>query len=341
MSGSADLLAVPEARAGALREIASRLLAARRVVLTTHVGADGDGAGSEVAIASWLEANGVAATIVNPTPFPETLRFLVPSPAMVADLGDPVAEKALHEMDLALVLDTSEPNRVAPLLDRLDRARTIVIDHHPAGPEVVGEVAVQDATAAATGELVYDLVTLSDGEWSHDMALGVYVAIVSDTGSFRFSNTTPRTHAIAGRMLEHGVDPERVFMQLFATAPRRRIELLREALATLDTDEELGAAWMIVPLEVTRRVGATNEDFEGLIEHARSLQGIRVALLLREVAPGQTKISFRSSGDTDVNAIARRFGGGGHAKAAGAALAAPPEVALREILAALRARNVE
>jgi bifunctional oligoribonuclease and PAP phosphatase NrnA len=327
-----EILAVPDAREAVLREMAGRLSGARRVVLTTHIGADGDGAGSQVALACWLRAGGVEVTIVNPTPFPDTLRFLLPDPELVAELGDGKAETALREMDLAVVLDTSEANRVAPLVEYLAPERTLVIDHHPPGPSVVGDLRLQDTTAAATGELIYDLVTLTDGEWSEAMALGVYVAIVSDTGSFRFSNTTPRTHLIAARMLEYGVDPEDVFQKLFAIAPRRRVELLREALATLDTDDDLGIAWMSVPHEVGARLDVTGEDFDGLIEHARSLQGTRIAILLREIAPGETKISLRSSGDIDVNRIARALGGGGHTKASGATVDAGLEAALQRVL---------
>jgi bifunctional oligoribonuclease and PAP phosphatase NrnA len=336
MNDSGDILGIPAERREGLEEVVRRLTAARRVVLTTHVGADGDGAGSQVAIACWLRSRGVEATIVNPTPFPETLHFLLPDSDLVAELGDGRAEKALNDMDLALVLDTSEANRVAPLMDWLVAERTIVVDHHPAGPTAVGDLRVQDTSAAAAGELVFDIITLASGDWDHAMALGVYVAIVSDTGSFRFSNTTPRAHAIAGRMLQYGVDPESVFLKLFATTPRRKIELLREALATLDSDDELGIAWMVVPFEIGERLGTTGEDFEGLIEHARSLQGTRIALLLREVAPGETKVSFRSSGDADVNRIARAFGGGGHAKAAGAMIRAGGQESLEQVLAEVK-----
>ncbi|CAN5746913.1 bifunctional oligoribonuclease/PAP phosphatase NrnA [soil metagenome] len=333
-------LEVPESRREDLLVVARRLSAARHVVLTTHVGADGDGTGSQVAVASWLESRGVGVTIVNPTPFPAALRFLVPHEGMVAELGEAGADTALQEMDLALVLDTSEANRVAPLMKWLDPSRTIVVDHHPPGPTVVADFRVQDTSAAATGELVYDLVEVAGGQWNDTMALGVYVAIVSDTGSFRFSNTTPRAHAVAARMLELGVDPEYVFRQLFGTAPRRRVELLREALATLDVDEELGVTWMMVPHETGARLQVTGDDYEGIIEHARSLEGTRIALLLREMAPGETKVSFRSSGDADVNRIARTFGGGGHAKAAGAAVHASPQEALRRILAEIRKQEM-
>jgi bifunctional oligoribonuclease and PAP phosphatase NrnA len=214
-----------------------------------------------------------------------------------------------------------------------------VVAHHPPGPDAVGEERVQDPTAGAAGELVYDMVALAGTGWSEEMALGVYVAIVSDTGSFRFSNTSPRIHAIAAHMLSIGVDGEDVFQRLYATFPKRRLALLREALATLESDAEHGIAWMTIPYETSQRLAVSGDDFEGLIEHARSLEGTRVALLFREVNPGQTKVSLRSSGDVDVNRIAREFGGGGHVKASGAMVAAEPEEAVGKVLEALRAAS--
>jgi bifunctional oligoribonuclease and PAP phosphatase NrnA len=326
----------PAAREAVLRPIAERLLAARRVVLTTHVNADGDGAGSEAAVAAWLEEAGVKATIVNPTPFPAALRFLPHREGVVADLESPEGDAALAASDLVLVLDTSEPNRVAPLADRIDPARTIVIDHHPAGPSVVGTTAVQDPTAAATGELVYDLVRSSRPLWSPPVVEGIYVALVSDTGSFRFSNTSPRAHLIAAEMIARGVEPEAVYQRLFATFPRRRLELLREALATLEVDAEAGISWMVLPRQVDERLSTTTEDYEGLIDHARSVEGTRVAILFRETPEGETKISFRSNGLADVNRVARAFGGGGHVKAAGALVEARPEETVPRVLEAVR-----
>jgi phosphoesterase RecJ-like protein len=327
-----DLLAVPPARAATLAPVLERLLAARSVVLVTHVHADGDGSGSEAAVASWLEARGIRAAIVNPTPFPDTFRFLLHRPDVVADLGTEAGEAALAEADLFVVLDTSEPQRVGALAPRLPRERTLVVDHHPAGREVVGDVAVQDATASATGELVYDLVRLAGDPLSPQAALGAYVALVSDTGSFRYGNTTPRVHAIAAELMERGIDPEMVYRRLFATAPRRRLDLLRAALDELHVDPAAALAWMVVDGEVAARLGATSEDFDGLIEHVRSIEGTEVALLFRGTPEGETKISFRSNGETDVNRIARQFGGGGHVKASGALVpGVPREVAARVV----------
>ncbi|HYW08997.1 MAG TPA: bifunctional oligoribonuclease/PAP phosphatase NrnA [Longimicrobium sp.] len=334
-----DLLAVPESRAFPLRRVVQRLLAARRVVLVTHVGADGDGSGSQAAVAAWLEGRGITCAIVNPTPFPDLFRFVLHRQDVVADLGSPEAEAAIEEADLFLVLDTSEPPRVGALASRLPPERTLVVDHHPAGSEVVGDTAVQDPSAGATGEMVYDLITLAGDAVPRASALGAYVAIVSDTGSFRYSNTTPRIHAVAAELLARGIDPEVVYRRLFAMAPLRRLELLREALASLQTDEAARIAWMTVGDETARRLGATGEDFDGLIEHVRSIEGTEVAMLFRETSDGSTKVSFRSNGAADVNALARLFAGGGHVKAAGALIPGRLDEVVPRVLAAARAHG--
>ncbi len=326
------LLGVPESRLSALVEIVSAAKAAQRVVLTTHINADGDGAGSEAAVAAWLEAAGARVAIVNPTPFPPHLKFLLHRPGLVVELDDPRLAETIDAADLALVLDTSEPRRIAPVDELLQAVPTLVIDHHPPGPAVVGEGGVQDPTAAAVGELVYDLVSLSDDSWHPAAVLGVYVAIVSDTGSFRFSNTTPRAHAIAADMLARGVDPEAVFEKIFATAPLRRLELLREALANLDQDSNRGIAWLTIPKTLTDRLRSTTDDYEGLIEHVRSIEGTRVAILFREAGPNETKVSLRSSGAADVNEVARAFGGGGHVKASGATIDLPLDEAVEQVV---------
>jgi bifunctional oligoribonuclease and PAP phosphatase NrnA len=331
-----ELLEIPETRRQRLLEVLARLRAARRVVLTTHVNADGDGTGSQTAIAAWLERRGQTATIVNPTPYPALFRFLLHRDDLVADAGTPGAEKALSEADLVLVLDTSEAGRLGPLASYVSPDRAVVVDHHPPGPDTVGTLAVQDATAAATGELVFDLLALSGEEWGAAEALSMYVAIVTDTGSFRFANTSPRVHAVTAELLRAGVDPEDVYRKLFATSPLNRLELLREALGTLEVEEDSGLSWMVISDRTARETGAAGEDFDGLIEHARSIEGTEVAILFRELPSGETKISFRSNGRADVNRIARAFGGGGHVKAAGALVRGGPEAILRDVLSASR-----
>jgi bifunctional oligoribonuclease and PAP phosphatase NrnA len=339
MNGCLDLAVlreIPRHRRDALGEVHEALIAARTVVLTTHVNADGDGAGCEAALGAWLAERAIEVTIVNPTPFPEPFRWLLDSATRVLDWGNPGAADVVASADLMLVLDTGELHRIAPIGEHHPRASTLVIDHHPAGRASISERGLMDPTAAATGELVYDLLQLDEHPVPSTALLGIYVAIVTDTGSFRFSNTTPRAHLITAELLAQGVDPERVYQQLFATVPRRRIELLREALTTLDQEPETGISWIVVPDRLITSLGATAEDLDGLVEHARSLEGTRVALLFREMPDGSTKVSFRSSGSLDVNRVARRFDGGGHVKAAGATLPHPPATAIPMVLAAVR-----
>jgi bifunctional oligoribonuclease and PAP phosphatase NrnA len=272
------LLAVPEHRRAPLQDVREALLGASHVALTTHVNADGDGTGSQAAVAAWLGGHGVRCTLVNPTPFPEPYRFLLPAGVEVADWGGAEAGDALRRADLLLVLDTSEPRRIGPLADAVAAERMLVIDHHPPGPEVVSRRGLLDPVAAATGELVFDLLRL-DGEPVPEAALlGIYVALVTDTGSFRYSNTAPRTHLLASHLLERGIDPEAVYQTLFARVPRRRVELLGEALTTLRNEPVPGISWLVVPHDDTiARLEATAEDLDGLVEHARSLEGTEVA----------------------------------------------------------------
>jgi bifunctional oligoribonuclease and PAP phosphatase NrnA len=333
----ADLLQIPDSRRESLTAVLERLRAARRVVLTTHVNADGDGTGSQCAIAEWLERRGTEVTIVNPTPFPSLFEFLLHRPDIVAEAGTPMADAALRNAELVLVLDTSEAQRLGALAESIERDRTVVIDHHPPGPDTVGGFAIQDPSAAATGELVFDLLTLSGDPWGAPEALAMYVAIVTDTGSFRFSNTTPRVHAITAVLLRAGIDPEEVYRRLFANSPRGRLELLREALESLEMDEQAGITWMVISDETARRTGASGEDFDGLIEHARSVEGTEIAMLFRELPTGETKISFRSNGRADVNRVARAFGGGGHVKAAGALVPPRPSDVVSDVLERARA----
>ena len=329
-------------RAQALQAILDRLRHASRVVLTTHVNADGDGTGSEVATASWLAAIGVQATVVNPTPFPPGFRFLLEAPGAervrIAELATTDAEDALAAAQTILVLDTGEPARIGKVARSLSGKDVLVVDHHPPGPEPMRTAAeIRDVTACATGELVYDLLTLdaSYRSWPIAVSQAIYTAIATDTGSFRFSNTTPRTHEIVGDLIRRGVDPEAMYGRLYSV-PFRRTLLLRESLETLEFDAEHGVAWITIPDDAMERLGTLPEDLDGVIEHARTIEGTEVAILFRQTA-GATKISLRSNGPTDVNAIARGFGGGGHVKAAGALIGGPLEQNRERVLAAVRA----
>lgn len=309
---------------------------ARRVVLTTHVNADGDGVGSEIALAHLLTALGKQVAIANPSPIPERYAFLREPVKALDRTGDAI--RALRDADLFLVLDIADVGRLgnlgAPLAQR--GIVTACIDHHlspgslPPGPRMV------DAAAAATGELVYDLAATAGWPIPPPVAEALYVALLTDTGGFRFANTAPRVLRVAASLLEHGARPERVYEQVYATAPVGRLRLTAEVLDTLVVEPEIGLSWLTVPAGAIDRYGTTADDLDGLVEMARSVQGTRLALLFRSLANGNIKVSFRSVGALDVSSFARGFGGGGHARASGASLVGTLDEVQRTILDAAR-----
>ncbi len=242
----------------------------------------------------------------------------------------------MREADIFLVLDTAEPSRLGPVMSRTDGRRVLVIDHHPATSSSIGDVVVCDPAACATGELVFDLIQVAGDEVTRTEAEGLYVAIATDTGSFRYANTTARTHEITADLLRAGVDPEQMYLRIYAQYTPAGLELLRRALERLRVADDLPVAWISLRQEDLAQTGATKEDLEGIVEYARRIRGVQVALLFRELHDGSTKVSLRSSGDADVAAVARRLGGGGHVKAAGAVVPENLEAAEARVLRDIR-----
>lgn len=326
---------MPAARAAGLDAVRRRLGRASSVVLTTHVNPDGDGIGSMAALASRLLRSGAEATIITPSAPPASLRFLLTEvPALVVD--DPAAADPLSRADAIVILDTAEPKRLRGLPRHIARTGGVLIDHHPpVGPPLI-EPAVRDPAACATGELIFDLLSLDDEPLTRREADALYVAIATDTGSFRFSNTTPRAHAIASVLLDAGVDSGAMYRALYGVYSRGRLGLLRLGLERLEVDPRAPIAWIALDHQALSSVGARGQDMEGLVEFPRRLEGIEVGLLFRGLAPERTKVSLRSNGHVDVSAAARELGGGGHAKASGAVIELDLEAAVRVVLDALR-----
>jgi len=333
---------VPPHRQEPIQEVLGALSEAHCVLLTTHINADGDGAGSEVAVAAWLRSLGKEAWIVNPTPFPESFAFLLPDLQWCLDPGSGKAREVSLVADLALILDTGEIPRVGRVMKLIKDLPKVVVDHHPPGPDPIPGVSLRDPAAAATGELIFELIRASDHDWASGedwvsgAALGLYVSILTDTGSFRFSNSSPRVHRVVADLLELGVDPEVTHRRVYGTYPLRKLRLLQASLPELQVDPQGDLAWMTVPTQAFEALSATSDDIEGLVDYPREIHGVEVGLLFRETAKGRTKVSFRANGDVDVNALARQFGGGGHTKAAGALVEGPVARVREEVLEATR-----
>ncbi len=317
---------------------ARRLLAgARRIVITTHVQPDGDGLGSEVALARWLAAEGKEVTILNPNPTPRRLAFfeaIAPVESFSAERGREILEAA----DLLVVLDISVPGRLGPLQPVVHEHRpsTLIIDHH-AGAATIEGLDVRDEQAAATAELLYRMLLAWGAEIDPPMATALYAGIAYDTGGFRYANTRAATHEIAADLLRRGADMKLVHHHLFESLSRARIKILAHVLSTFELSAGGRVAWVRLPRATLRDLGADPEDVEGAVEALRSMEGVVVAIVVREVRDGATKVSFRSRGDADVNLFARRFGGGGHRNASGAYFEEPLDRVMERLVPAARA----
>jgi phosphoesterase RecJ-like protein len=236
-------------------------------------------------------------------------------------------------VDLAVLTDCPNPDRTEGLLGQARQAgaQVINIDHHHDNRRY-GDVNWVDPTAAAAGEMVYELLRALDVTLTPTMALNLFTAIHMDTGSFRYSNVTPRTFCIAGELVAAGADPAFVANRLYEHRPAQALRLLGETLARVQLSEDGRVAWLALA------AGAVPESFveaEDLVNYPRSIASVRVACLLRE--RGNTvKVSLRGKGDVDVSRIAARFGGGGHPNAAGCSVTGPLAEVTRDVLAAVR-----
>jgi phosphoesterase RecJ-like protein len=330
-----DLLTVSNNRKEAIERLAREFRAGRSVVLSTHINADGDGCGSEAALARILTSLGMSVKIVNPTPWPETYEFLLDS--QVVDASSEGAP-ALRKADLLIVLDISDVKRLGSLAEtvRTLKVPKLVIDHHMPSDEPPSTEILSDTSACATGELIYDVAATLGLEITPQIAVALYVAILTDTGGFRFANTTARCLAIASQLLAAGVEPEEMYRRLYASHPIGRLHLLRDALATLEVDPAYGISWISVAAGAAEEYGLKSEDLEGLAEHPRSVGGTRMAIFFRDLGHGKIKVSFRSTGDVNVNEFARKFGGGGHARASGALIPGTIEEVRHSVVNAAR-----
>ncbi|HSG82716.1 MAG TPA: bifunctional oligoribonuclease/PAP phosphatase NrnA [Gemmatimonadota bacterium] len=330
-----NLVLTPSRRVSAAKRIAERLSAAGSIAVCTHVGGDGDGWGSACALAHHFGTR-ADVRLLAATPMPERFAFLLPAGVRTI-APDEAGLAAARGAEVQVVVDASQPDRLGDFEPAYESPRTVVIDHHAVTSQrIEATLELIDATAAATAELVYDILLQAGDLVSPATATALYVGLVTDTGSFRYSNSTPHAHRVAAKLIENGADPESLYRPLFANLTCAELGTLRAAIERLQRDEEMGITWSALDASIAGEFGALDE-YEEVIDHLRNLQGTEVAVLFREMNGGTVKVSFRSTGKTDVAAVARSFGGGGHEKAAGATLEGELSGAVERVLAACRA----
>lgn len=325
----------PSHRQEPARRLAARLAGANSVVLTTHMNPDADGAGSAIALLAWLRDRGAEGWFVPPTPLPARYRFLLPEQEWLLPASSARAARACSAADLVVVVDAGDLPRLGRVKPMVEGRPTVVIDHHTTPTRPIPGDRLVDTRACATAELVYDILIAAGARWTRAIDDALYAAIVDDTGSFAYSNVTRDTHLLAAELVQRGVDVAVIHRQLFESMDVRRLELLRECLGELRAED--GLSWITVPDQAYRELKATSDDLEGLVDYPRAIKGVEVAMLFRTTNDGATKVSFRSNGPVDVDGIARSFGGGGHAKAAGALVSRPLEEVRADVVNAARA----
>jgi phosphoesterase RecJ-like protein len=308
--------------------IVAEIAAASSFLVTTHEGPDGDAVGSSLALGHYLRRLGKDVTVYFKDSVPDLYTFLPLAGSVVNAIPD-------RDFDICFVLDVGEFRRAGEEMVNFTKVgKFINIDHHLLCDRF-GAINLIDPAAAATGILIYRIIKGAGHEVDYETALCIYTAVITDTGSFRYSNANQEAFAIAGEMVAHGVDAWFVAEKLYESQPRQRLELLALALATLTVSSRGDVASVTVMLEMYEKTGTNAELTDGFVNYPRSIYGVEVAVFFREITPGLFKVGFRSKGKVDVSALAAEFGGGGHHNAAGCTIAGSLEEVRKQIFAHL------
>lgn len=279
-------------------------------LLTTHEGPDGDAIGSSLALASFLRSIGKDVTVHYQDPVPDLYAFLPGTETVLSHIPD-------RDYDVAVVLDIGERKRAGAEFCNFSRVTTTInLDHH-LSCDNFADFNIIDSQCAATGILVYRIAHAFGYRFDRDTALCIYVATITDTGSFRYSNANREAFTVAGEMIECGVNAWDVAEQLYENQPQKRLELLAKCLPTLEVFKNGQAASVTVSLDMYAATGADSELTDGFVNYPRSIRGVEVAIFFRQIDPLKWKIGFRSKGKVNVATFSKALGGGGHHNAAG------------------------
>ncbi len=294
--------------------------------ITTHVRPDGDGVGSSLGLCWLLRSLGKTAEVIVSDGIPVSYQNL-PGADEIRKV-----EKIDKSYDAVFVIECSDIDR--PGIAGLEEQFTVNIDHH-ATSEHFGTVNWIDATASAVGEMIYNLCKAIGGRVTKEIAECVYMALVTDTGSFHFPNTTERTLKVASELVKVGVKPAQISEAVYNSYPWSRIELMRQVLNTVKRDKTGRVAWMRQTLEMRQTAGMVDGDNNGFVNIPLAAKEVVASVYMREVEPGFYRVSLRSKGGINVARVAEKFGGGGHKNAAGCRVTGDWDEKEKEIVTAV------
>ena len=291
-----------------LPRIVHEIHARRRFVISSHARPDGDSIGSQLAMAFALRALGKEVEIINSD---RASGPLLTFPG-VADIT--IADTATGEFDAAIIMECGDLARTG--VAGLDRYFVVNIDHHP-GNGGYGQINWFDPSAAACGEMVFDLVGALRVPLSLEIATHIYLAILTDTGSFHYSSISPRTFDICRQCMEAGIDPPAVARAIFDSSNLGRLKIFGAVLNGMELDATGRLATLWIDRTLAAECGGTYDDTDGLNNLPLTVKELQATVFFKEQAPGDWRVSMRSKGDVDINAVAREYGGGGHKNASG------------------------
>ena len=295
--------------------------------ITTHIKPDGDGVGSSLGLCWLLRSLGKSAEVMVRGEIPASYRSL-PGADAIRDV-----EELDGDYDAVFIIECSDLDR--PGIKGLDKQFTVNIDHHATSAHF-GTINWIDSTASAVGEMIYNLCKAIGGRVTREIAECVYMALVTDTGSFHFSNTTERTLKVASELIKAGAKPAEISEAVYNNYSWSRIELMRQVLSTVERDESGQVATMRQTLEMRELASAVDGDNNGFVNIPLAARDVLAVVYMREVGTNEYRVSLRSKGDINVARVAEKFGGGGHRNAAGLRIEGNWDEKERELVEAVR-----
>jgi len=290
------------------------------ILLSTHINADGDGLGSEIAFYYYLKGIGKECRIVNASSL--GYNYAVIDPEKVVETYNIKADDWLAVVDLTIVFDIGDHRRIGQIGDHVYGNSTVVsIDHHPARKDHPYTLNIVDASAPATGYMIWKYfqhIHYADKKLPIIVANALYASVVTDTASFKYQSTTSDTHYMAAHLIESGVDGYDIQRSIYEQRKLSFVKLMGAVIQTLQYSSNGKVIWTVVTQEMIHNAGGTEEDVDGFTEFIRMVDGVEISFMILEKPDGSHRISFRSSGNYIINDVAQSFDGGGHKFAAGA-----------------------
>jgi len=313
-----------------------------RILLSTHENPDGDGLGSAYAMYHHLKSQGKDCRLIQISNLPHEYEFLNLD-QVIETYNSEVHDNWISQVELALIFDVGDYRRTRKIGEQLEsnKIHVVNIDHHPDLSDGHFADNFINTDAAATGEMVYDFMKAGNVSLTKEIAVGIYTGVVTDTGSFSYSNTNQKCHQIAIECISAGVNTSQIYQSVYENSSKGRVALLGLILNQIEYNDTGELAWFTIDQSMMDKAKATQADVDGFTDFIRKIRGVEVAVMIVEKDNNSCRVNFRSKGKYIINGIAKSLGGGGHQLAAGALAKGSLTEVLSKVLASTNASLAE